>query len=313
MELACDILKQSKEIKIENKVNKKFKNLHLNSISNLHDFLNIIKQNTYTNTATSLLNQYFDDVDEDMSEGLLMAYCISLFSDQIFDSYKSRFEQKLILTANKVVLIVNNMLDNMEPSNEFYNIIDVYYSLYKVWKSQDSINILTKLFGEIQDEINIINIQTKRGININLTQSKDLVSQLFNQNPKYAIRILLHNYDIFRNAEELEEYFWQCVQKHYNQYQEAIFVILVSELKIRLIPILTNPSDRKKVYYCIDTEDIIHKISNSGLTNEMISNIVNIFGNKIKKINSNFIFETISVENIPVNLFKGFYHATLIK
>ncbi len=314
MELACDIPKQSKKIIIENKINDKFKKLRLHGIQDLHVFLSKIKKEKYIKRTTLLLEQYFQDVEKDMVDAVLMAYCISSFSDKLFDSYKSRFEQKLIFAANKVVVAIDKLIINSEPPSEFYNTIDHYVSLYKVWKSQDSINELTKLFEEIQNEIQIMNLQKKRGLNINTTKSKELIDKLFLKNSKYATRILLHSYDIFNNSHELEKYFWNCVKTAYQKYHDVIFVTLVSELKIRLIPLLTDPYDRKKIYYSIDTEELIQKISNMLLTNDAIMNIINIFGNKIKKINSKFIFETIVDDKVPnhiVNLFESLYHATL--
>lgn len=253
-----------------------------------------------------------------MTDAILMAYCISLFSDQIFESYKSRFEQKIILAANKVVLTLQKLSNNLEKTqtfyDEFYNNIDHYFSLYKVWRSEDSIRTLTKLFDEIQEQINIINIQTKRSISINIDETKKLIKQLFENNPKYATRILLHNYNIFTNSVALEQYFWKKVQKYYYRYCDAMFLIIVAELRIKLIPLLLDPVCRKTLYYSIDTEDLIHNIRNSKLSNTTIAEIINIFGSNIQKINKDFQFNKISKDTLKsdpmllLNIFKSFYH-----
>ncbi|ARF09506.1 hypothetical protein Indivirus_1_129 [Indivirus ILV1] len=312
VELACDIPKQSKKIIIENKIKDKFTKLNLQSISSLNNFLNNIKKDKYIKTTNLLLSQYFQDVQRDMSEAILMAYCISLFSNELFNTYKSRFEQKLILAANKTVLEINKLLINSDSPSELYHVIDHYISLYKVWKSQDSIDKLSKVFEEIQNNIKVMNIQKNKGIKINISKSKELFDKLFIQNPKYAIRILLHNYKIFNNFNDLEEYFWDCVQTVFLKYFDTIFITLISELKILVIPLLMNPYDRKNIYYTIDTEELIQKISNSCLTHNDISYIINEFNNNIKKINSNFIFDSIVVDKFDIiKSFKLFYHETL--
>lgn len=320
MELACDILKRSKEetkkeIEMEDDINLKFQKLGLNSISTPTDFLNSIKKEKYICCTKALLEQYFQNVDDDMVNAIQMSYCLSSFSNEIFDSYKSRFEQKLIVAANKVMIAIDKLIKNSEPPSEFYNIIDNYLSLYKVWKSQDSINVLTKLFEEIQKELKIIKLQKKKGLNINLSKSEELIDKLFLENPKYATRILLHNYNIFSDSQDIEKYFWNCVQNTCKKYWDIIFVTLVAELKIHLIPFLTDPCDRKKIYYSLDTENLIQKISNNELTSDVVHNIMIIFSNKIKKINSKFIFETIDEDSIPsiVKLFESFYHEVLKK
>ena len=123
-------------------------------------------------------------------------------------------------------------------------------------------------------------------------------------NSKYTIRILLHNYFIF--IQELEEYFWlECVKTVYIKYPEIIFITLVTELKILLIPFLLNPKDRKEIYYGIDTEDLISKISDKGLDNDMILNIISIF--------NKFIFPTIDVKENLIDSFKLFYSELLKK
>ncbi|MCJ7636308.1 MAG: hypothetical protein MUO21_02340, partial [Nitrososphaeraceae archaeon] len=164
-------------------------------------------------------------------------------------------------------------------------------------------------------ELKIIKLQKKKGLSINLSKTKELIDKLFIENPKYATRILLHNYFIFGSNKDIEKYFWNCVQNTCKKYWDIIFITLISELKIHLIPFLTDPCDRKKIYYSLDTENLIQKISNNELTNDVVHNIMITFSNKIKKLNSKFIFETIDEDSIPslVKLFESFYHEVLKK
>lgn len=330
MELASDILKRSENIKTNNlsSLQNKFKNLHIELTENnktLKNILDTIQKPEYITTVSLFIEIFFDkeqitEINKEMIDAILMSYCISLFSNEIFDSYKSRFEQKLILAANKLIITLQKFINNIEYNknfySEFYNNIDNYFSLYKVWRSQDSIQKLTQIFNEIQEQINIINLQTKKHISINISKTQQLIDQIFNYNPKYATRILLHNYDIFTNSRELEQYFWKKVRKCYYNYYDAMFLIIVAELRIRLIPLLLDPVSRKKIYYDIDTEDLIQKIRNSKLSNTIIANILNIFGNQIKGINKDFDFTNVSKQDLKddsmllLNIFESFYHKT---
>lgn len=312
MEIACDIIKQKLDKSnksFELSIAQNFKDLNLKNICSLNDFFNLSKKEKYIDATRNLLKLYFQNVDMVMISAIQMAYCISLFSDKIFDSYKNKFEQKLIYSANKVMITIERIIgiteENMEPSN-FYNIIDNYLSLYKIWKSQDSIDSLNKVYCEYEKELRIIKIKKKRKMNICLDKLNGYINKMFEINPKYATRILLHNYPNFIMGNH-EEYFWESVKKAYEEFPEIIFITLVSELKILLIPFLKNPSERKEIYYNIDTEDLIKQIGISGISKKMISDVLDIF--------CKFIFEDINVDNYKkdIDLFSVLYGELLKK
>jgi len=324
MEIACDILKKSIASATHKHTNiKKFKSLNLSDISrknNMESFLKLVNSKKYVDITNEFMGEYFDNTNKDTGISILMAYCISSYSDTLFDSYKTRFEQKMILSANKVVLLIEKLLniqDNAFPDNfynEFLSTIDHYYSLYKIWKSKDSINEMSNLFENIQEIASIIKIQLVKHIP---TDKYDflinLMNKLFDLNPKYALRIMLHNYNIFSGLQLLETKFWDKVVTVYQLHKDAMFVILVVELRIRLIPLLLDPLDRKDIYYNLDTEDIINKIRNYDLDNKKIIEIINILQDKTKKINNNFINKQLSPnfqEKDMILLFKYMFHSS---
>jgi len=315
MEIACDILKKSCPTSKYIDIKKDFINLKLNVITKkdtMDTFLKLVNNKNYITIATRLLGEYFHNIDTNMGTSILMAYCISSFSDTLFSSYKTRFEQKLILSANKVVIYINKLVNNNSVTedftHEFLNIIDHYYSLYKIWKSKDSINEMSDLFENIQTTTNVLKYQIKKNksitsiasitsnisnksniLPINYDSLTDSLEKLFYLNAKYALRIILHNYDIFNELSSFEIKFWEKVKMLYPKYKDAMFIILVVELKIRLIQRLSDPSDRKDIYYKLDTENIIDKIRSGTLTNSKIIKIINMLQNKMSKINDNFI------------------------
>ena len=247
-----------------------------------------------------------------MTDAILMAYCISLFTNQIFESYKSRSEQKLILAANKVVITLEKFVDGIIDDN-FYGVLDYYLSLYRIWKSEDSLKILTKLFDQIQEQCKIMNIQVKKGIKIDFDFVSNLIDELFHINCKHATRILLDNYSLFDNIIKVKQYIWKKIQQCYYKHYDEMFLIIVAELRIKLIPLLSDPFDRKKIYYHIDTDDLIQIIRNSALTNTKIADIINTFGNKFKKINHSFTFNDVQKKDLKedpmllLHIFESFY------
>lgn len=322
MEIACDILKKSTISERYKEVKRKFRDLKLSDTcrnTSYHSFQKLIQNNKYLAPTISFIEQYFDDVDDDFATSILMAYCISTYPDNLFDNYRSRFEQKLILSANRVVLYIERLLTESNLSedfhNEFFNIIDHYYSLYKIWKSKDSINKMSVIFDEMKELINIFRFQSRKNILVNNVNNCDnilkLLDELFDLNGKYATRILLHNYDIIKKIPNIELRFWEHVKSNYLENKEALFIILVAELRIRLIPLLTNPSDRKELYYSIDTEDIIDEVRSYEFTQKKSNKIIKILQNKVCIVNKTYNkkdLDTYIDENI-IDVFSGMFNA----
>lgn len=326
MEIACDVLKKPLNTKIlENNKDIKKKFLNISEIARTNSFetfIKVINTKKYIDSAISLIKKYFDNVDGDMGFSILMAYCISSYSDKLFGPHKTKFEQKLVLSANKLILLIEKLLMNDKVQNEyselnslneeFLSTIDHYYSLYKVWKSKDSIDEMTNLFDNMQEMSSILKIQIKRKMSTNYDNLLETMNTLFELNTKYAIKIMLHNYDIFVGLQLFETKFWDNVVINYQKYKDAIFIILVAELKMQLIPLLINPLDRKELYYKLDTEDIICKIRNYELDINKIIEIINLLQNKTNKINDGYKIMKITYklsDDELIQLFKMMFHS----
>lgn len=325
MEIACGILKSTKNNYLQDNntftmstgkstskyIFNNFKNLKLCNLAtknNLDSFLKIIQRTYFIETTTTLMQYFFENIDNNISTAILMAYCISSYSDVLFDTYKSRFEQKLIISANQVVAIIEKVLISKESFNHrqtLVSTVDHYYSLYKLWKSGESLGEMSKLFDNMTDIAILLSKKNNTNINKNL---KILLTRLFELNNNYALRIMLHNYDIFKNLTWFEEFFWQdIVYVIYNQISEdqnndminSMFVISVVELKIKLIQLLNNPADRKEIYYYLDSEDMIDKIRKSFFNFKNMVEVIQLLQNKIQKIDITFPIENeITKDNI---------------
>jgi len=302
MEITCNVLKRSSSIQINYKTKtKKFKNLNLESMSkkcNMTSFIKTISSEKYVCVSMDFIKEYFDNVNEDIGLAVLMTYYISSYANHIFGLYKTKFDQKLLCAANQVILSIENM------SIDFPNIFDNYYSLYKTWKSKDSITEMNNLFEHIYEIAKGIQIQKTKNNNYDTSHLIKLMDNLFDFNSKYASKIILHNYELFDGLSEFKSHFWEKIKLTYKNDKDTLFVIIITELKIKLIPLLLNPVDRKEIYYGLDTENIINKIRTSEFDNAKKMEIINILQNKIKKINEKYIPD--STNNI-ISLFENMF------
>lgn len=290
MEIACEVLKKSSSIntlKNISKVQKKFKQLNLCSASKKlgsTSFMKMISDKKTIIVAKEFLSQYFENVNDDMGFGLLMGYYIVSYHNNIFGDYISKMENKLIISASKLINIINIQVNEQQQHRELTNLFDVYYSLYKVWQSKDSITSMTESFETIKEITHVMNCKSKKDYTHILIDRIDI---MFNIHPTYTTRIILHNYNIFNNMLAFKTHFWNKFKEIKDK--DTAFVIAVVELKIQLIPKLTDPKDRKNIYYNIDTENIINQISTSTFTHSKKHEIINILESTIKKVNNKFV------------------------
>lgn len=307
MEVINKIQKKSTALKISKKSLSSFKNLNLIKIIDTNtykSFMDFIELSNVILATKNLLSEYYDNVDLDMIHDILMAYCISSYPNEIFDIYCSRSEKKLMFYANKVVVLIERLLDNINKINElnkdikfmdeFYKVIDHYCSLYRTWKTKDILNDQTNIFEELLESMNLYKLQSKISMKNNLENKIiAILEKLFQNDPNYAIQMLLFNYNKIKDLASITNVIWEKIYKIMLSNMDMIFLILVVELRIKIIPLLEHPNDRRDVYYGIDTEEIINDIRNNDLNIDQIQNTVNKLQNKVIKINEKYLYQTI--------------------
>ena len=288
MDLTCNIPKKNN--KNLNSVNadiineiKKINLLNESTKLSKDQFYDKIKSNKYISIYNELMNIYFSDsATNNLGFIILMAYYISGYTDKIFTNYKSSSENKLILAANKVVVYIEKLLNNANFGfdDEFYLSIDHYYSLYKLWESNGSIKKLCNIFDEII-ELNKIKKYILKNNNDYDDKLMRLVQSMFNYNPNYTIHVILHNYEMIGGSKNVNTFFWDKVSYYFNKDRDTIFLIIIAELRNKLIFMLKNPSDRKDLYYNIDIENIINKIRNHDFSESDITSIITVLLDKV--------------------------------
>ena len=324
MEIATDIL-----IKKYNEYNsnyyqdfKKLNLLELVKNTSYDKFIKTIQQPNYLDNTKNFISQFIKAEQQDIidvSKALLMSYAISAYPGDIFGQYHTNFDKSLILNANRLVLEIEESINNQIYKNNLNDSLDYFYSLYKVWESKESINEIEEIYDKMIHELKLINLNEKRNNNENNDIHQNNVItylfELFNLNQKYTTKIILAKYnDMSDKTFKFEKYFWMKTEELYKHSSDIFFIILLSELRVHVIHRLKTPEERKDIYYTVDIEDIIYKIRNDELHDTDIKKIINIMQDKVSIINKNYQKKTVHInkKNNVVKIFRSLYNAIFL-
>jgi hypothetical protein len=286
MELASDIVKEN--VKYENlEYIIDFKKLNIKSLTekvNYNKFSKKIK--SFEPVATNFISIFFNSNVEELADAILFAYCILAYSYYVFDEYKLRFEEKLFSAATNVIYYIEKIINkynkkSIETINEniadkLISTVDHYFSLFKIWKSKESLNELGKIYETVEDLVKTKHNDKKE------EQIEKYIYQMLEYNFGYATKILLQNYEIFGNFHNLKTKFWNDIQHHNNQ--NSMVILIIAELRIKLIKMIRDSNIKKELYYKIDIENMIKKIRQSTFDVYDIYQAISIFLNSIRFI-----------------------------
>ncbi len=277
MELTCNIIKCKEDFnKYEHILNviKDF-DIKRHITRDSKEFIYNIQQ--YRPHFDNYAQHAFTNHDGDLGYAMLMTYYISAYSDTIF-TIKTNFENKLIRAANQIVSYFEE--DKKNYDSEFYNIIDYYYSVYKIWSSPD-ISVINKIYDKLIDACIEYRINECSDYKIS-----HFIKRIFIINNKMATKTLLQNYPHFINIPVAQNIIWTCINNIKDENLDHIVLIMIAELRIHIIPKLHTSTDRKDIYYKIDIENIIKLIRNNKFNCEKLDPFLNIFVSKINKSNN---------------------------
>jgi hypothetical protein len=295
MEVTCDIIRRKDKQYNKVKGIEKFKNLELsNKIKNMDNdkFMDVIKNPKFKKASESFIKDFINNNNHDIGFSLLVAYYICAYADKIFMSPHTSFEMKLVSSATQTVAYIENIINSnpdTQKKEEFCNYLDYYYSLYSIWMSQDHILEVNNLIEDILKNIQIYKMIISREYNDadyinslcdNITSSID---KMFEINYKVCVKKLLDHYDIFTNVDSIKKHIWGKIGECYFKNRETIILIVVTELKSKIIPFVTSAIDRKDIYYNVDTEEIIKKIQDNEFNVIDLNNIIHIFLNVLNE------------------------------
>jgi hypothetical protein len=290
MVLTCDIAIATNNICINKEICRNFRNT-MNSISyyDLKIIDDEIKSINIKNITDNFLCQFYSYYNPTFATYLPMAFYISSRTDEMFSDNKTIFEEKIISSANNLVNIICNYLDNFEQndmkvSKKFFKSFDMFCSLYNCIVMRKIISKQTEFVDTLLELIRI-NYNTK---NNNNKECCHILKQLFKKNQRFAIKLLLNNYKKIKNNKYVNDYLWKKILVNLNFSFHNMFIILISELEKKILLSLKTSIDRKDMYYNVNIDDIITGFINNTFTNDKIYNLIIITQDKIKLLNPNY-------------------------
>ena len=288
MELACEILKKRTDNNNTTKSLKKFKNLKLQNglkTSNKEDFLKKIKSPQYKKIANNFAKKCFYSKNKDLGQAIMMAYYFSYYGNDVFGEFKTYYEKKLINAAHEVVCYLERKNNNY--NDNFYDILDNYYSLYQTFIKKSSLYKIDDMMVILEDYIKaskLLQIQNKSIDHNFIKKINNIISEIFKINHNFAIKTFLQNYDMFIDSNNIMKHIWDKIKEYFKNDIRHAILIIIAELRVKLIQSLTLSEDKKDIYFNIDIEIIIKDIRNNDFTIEKINNIIKLLLQKINKI-----------------------------
>jgi len=304
MEAVCEVIKKKSKITNSSPTLKKLKIINLSKLThnlNAAEFINHVSTEEYIEKVDSVIKKLFRKAPKDIGYSIILSYYISAYPDNVFNEYKSKLDIKLEHAANKVVDCLDKITKNIDNAenidqnfyDNFFSMVDSYYSLYKIWTSKDTINLIDEKMDRIEKCMyNKSALSDTTFRECEQVLSKEIVI-MFDLNPKFTISKLLENYDILNYSLELTNIFWQnvkdCIGSCISSERDSIVLIMIVHIKIKLINLLTTPKDRKDIYYNVDSEDIVKIISEDKLRPKYINTIISILSGKVEKLTNRTI------------------------
>ena len=305
MELAYNIISHnnSKSEKKEKVVND-FKKLKLNDMMrnmDINDFKNS-KKDTILAIIGEFTSVLFNSNDLKLPDILLSAYCITNYSNNMF-TLKTCGDSKLINAANKLVHHLEN-IDGISPNENFMDSLDYYYILYKKWQDCDSLKLIDNIFSDLMIECRGLTINKSKNKNINnssIVKINELINKLFEINMSMSVQIVLNKYEIFNDLHDATDTIWKNIESKINDHNNHILIIIIAELRVKLIPKLVNAQDKKDVYYDIDIDQIIKYVRNNEFSFDKLWDIIELFTLKLISLDKNFNNTICSLETFFKN------------
>jgi len=265
-ETDLDIIKRLSEINLFEQQNKLTKD----------DYYNLIHDKTIQQLMYQFMNNIFNITDKcDINKSILMAYYINGYYNELFPLYMTRLDEKIVKYSKKVVQYMQKIFTNQFIiKNNFYRLIDHYYSLYNLWNSKNVIKSIDKKYEEFTNSLQLLDSD----------DSIFFINELFDIDIYLSLKVLITNYDKFYNKKSVNDYFWKRLINININDEYRIFIILLAELRKNIISISKNINTKKNLYYNVDIEDILDSIRNRTLTLEHINGIINIINIEINNL-----------------------------
>lgn len=297
MEVACKVIKKSNNISLT-KPYEDFKNLNLMEFVQMNSYKKSIitfKSKEYQQIANSFMNNFFRNKKKNLGDTLLTAYLITAYDKQFFDDIDAPYETKLSYYASKIVILTEKMLKTKKPEEEFYGTVDYFNSLLSLWKMKDNVDTIADLYEQLKCT--------------DFDNQKKLFDQMMNINVNLTFKMLLEDYTFIFKNDKLCKHLWSKLRHSLENNRENLYLILISEIRVKLIKTFKTCTDRKDIYYNIDTDKLIECIRENHFGPICVVKLVNLIYDKLKQYNPEFFLDL----DDPPKLWEELFEKKLVR
>lgn len=285
MELTADILKNKLSDKVDEKTILDIKSLHLLectlTMSN-GKFLAMTKSKKWLIPMTNFINKlFYVNSHPDLPNAMLFAFYLSGYHKEIFLTHCTKFDNKILYYANVIIMHMSHIItDCMIKDTEFLDVVDHYYSLYKIWVGNNTIKqVDNKLinFKNTLDTYHTLSKLNEHSSNSTILPTlKKHMNDIFCINKMIGIKVFLQYYSQFSTIPAIKTFFWDKITTIYDSNTNHTFILLVAELRKCLIQCALTIESKKKLYYDIDIDELIKKARNDNINEKEFEEIINI-------------------------------------
>lgn len=294
MELTADILKNKLSDKMDEKTILDIKSLHLSectlTMSN-GKFLAMTKSKTWLIPMTNFINKlFYINSHPDLPNAILFAFYLSGYHKEIFLTRCTKFDNKILYYANVIIMHISYIItDCMIKDNEFLDVVDHYYSLYKIWVGNDTIkqvdNKLINFKNTLDTYHTLGKLNEYSSNNTMIPALKKHMNDIFCINKMIGLKVFLQYYNQFRTISVIKTFFWDKITTIYDNNTNHTFILLVAELRKCLIQSTSTTESKKKLYYNIDIDELIKKARNDNIIEQDYIDILNILSEYLNMVN----------------------------
>lgn len=164
------------------------------------------------------------------------------------------------------------LADSLQKGNityDFHDQLDQFYSMFDDWMHRKEKDEILKYFTEIKNLIKSL-IMFNKQLSIKQTsiasQISDYITKMKKIDLPFTLTILLQNYVFIKKTVIGERYMWSLFNEYLQIDRDHSFGILLAVIRDYMLKVITNPYQRKKIYYSIDIDDFFRgsvKIKNN--------------------------------------------------
>lgn len=311
MEIATEIIRVRNKYKIVDFVKfiRAFKLSRFVRNYSSKQFLQKVRNNNIVDKIDHEAKKVFF-IKDNFGYNVVMAYYFVGYTPEVFDSYKTRFENRLIKASFSLVYQIEHS-HNDTIEKQFCRSIDRYNSLFLLWMKEDKMETVDNIVCNIKDVVTLCKVSKKLNKNKLIKREKcnkrleKLIEELLDVDPMIALKTIFENYCLFYDVSEIYNKVWKYTKGLTKKNLEQTLLIILAELRVLMLAKAPDANCKKTIYYKVDLEEAVDNIQMGKFYPDYIVGIISVLAKCCKadiKIVSNPKWENDILDTILRNL-----------